>query len=138
MIAAVLAKQSIDEAKRVADRDRSDWKQRRWFELYFEAEKAYDSLAQLQAQYADGPPLHHTDEWNKYASEVNALTLMMRRVHSLAAVFPVMPEVTTLFLNSVFPNENDYLSEARKNSLFDAVEGIRQRALIKNLDILGE
>ena len=138
VVAAVLAKNSLDQAKRVADRDSTDWKQRKWFDLYLEAERAYDSLDQLQSQYADGPPSHDSDEWNKYATEVNSLMLMMRRVHSMAAVFPVMPELSTLFQNAVFPNEGDLLSADRKKSLFEAVEGIRQKALIKNLDILGE
>lgn len=138
LVAAVLAGHSLDQAKRVADRDSADWKQRKWFELYFEAERAYDALDQIQSQYADGAPSQDSAEWNKYATQVNSLMLMMRRVHSMAAVIPVLPEVTMLFLNTVFPNENDLLSADRKSSLFNAVEGIRQKALIKNLEIFGD
>lgn len=138
LVATALAKQSLDEAKRVADRDSNDWKQRKWFELYFEAEKAYDALDQFQCQYVDGAPDHSKDDWKKYVSDVNVLASVIRRVHSMAAVFPMTPELDKLFHSTVFPNDNDLLSIDRKTAVFDAVEGIRQKALIKNLDILGE
>ncbi len=137
LIAAALAKKSLEESKRVADRDSTDWKQRKWFDLYFEAEKAYDALDQFQAQYRDGAPRRYTEGWNDYAREANALMSTIRRVHAMAAVFPVNSTVDKLFRSAVFPMEADLLSTERKTLLFDAVQDIREKALIKDLDILG-
>jgi hypothetical protein len=136
LIATGVAKQSRDQATRVADRDSIAWKQRKWFDLYFEAEKAYDMLDQFQTQYHHGAPPQHDGIWNKYASDVNALMSMIRRVHSMAAVFPMNPAVDKLFESAVFPNEDELLSIDRKTMMFDAVQDIREKALIKNLDIL--
>jgi hypothetical protein len=138
LIAAAVAKQSLDQSKRVADRDSTDWRQRKWFDLYFEAEKAYDALDQFQAEYCDGAPTRHDEGWNDFARQVNTLMSMIRRVHAMAAVFPMNPAVDKLFKSAVFPTEADLLSTERKKMMFDAVQDIREKALIQNLDILSE
>jgi hypothetical protein len=135
--AAAFAKQSLDEAKRVADRDSLDWRQRKWFDLYYEADRAYDTLDEFQAQYSEGPPPKNHTSWEGYAEQVNSISRLFRRVHSMAAVFPQNPVVSELFRSTDFSEENELLSAQRKRAVFDAVQNIRDKALIKNIDILG-
>jgi hypothetical protein len=56
--AAVVAARSLSEAKRVAERDLRDWRQRTWFEVYYKADEVYDALQAFQARY--GPSMPNT------------------------------------------------------------------------------
>jgi hypothetical protein len=93
----VITKESLRRAKRVADRESEEWKQRKWYDLYFEADKAYDNLDGFQTQYSYGPPSSDYAEWSMYVGERNQLMFLLRRVHSMAAVFPMNPIAERLF-----------------------------------------
>ena len=50
--ACLIAWSSLSQAKQVAGRDRKDWKQRKWFDLYFSASEIYDSLDRFSCAYS--------------------------------------------------------------------------------------
>jgi hypothetical protein len=126
-VAAVLiARSSLSQAKQVADRDRRDWSQRKWFDLYFKANEVYDSLDRFQTLYDAAAPC--TTEFQK---DWNDLMFLIREVHAMALVFPknsVIDEI--LSCTAVFKDRAEALSKCRLKKVFNAVEGIRQKALV--------
>jgi DNA-directed RNA polymerase subunit F len=133
-VAAVLvAKSSLSQAKQVADRELKDWKQRKWFDLYFRADEAYDALERFQALYP-GPADVLTEEGKK---EWNSLMLVMRAVHRMAGVFPKHPAIEDFLASTaIFKDMNLALSAEQRQKIFDAVDKIREHALIGDLSVL--
>src|SRR5712692_5282402 len=127
-LAAVwLAKTAVSEAKRVAERDLRDWRQRTWFDLYFKANAAYDALDQFQTLY----PSTASPRWNTPESEKNANNLMrvFRDAYSVAMVFPKNPVIDKLVdATAGFAKPKVLLSRERLKNLLDAVDGVRERA----------
>jgi hypothetical protein len=129
LVALLMARSSLAQAKQVAERDQRDWRQRKWFDLYFKADEARDSLDRFQALY----PIPTSPNWNtpKWQRDSHDLMLTMRTVHRIASVFPQDPAITSLFTaTGVFADINEATSAARVLIIADAVEGIRQRALV--------
>jgi hypothetical protein len=130
--AALIAKSSLVQAKQVADRDQQDWKQRKWFDLYFKAEEAYDTLERFRASYPSTSALGWgTPECNRKRDD---LMLTMRTVHCIALAFiprsgEIPPEIQALFdATTGFHNiEADGISESQKTKMFDAVEKLVPR-----------
>jgi hypothetical protein len=127
--AAFTAKSALSQARRVADRDQKDWKQRKWYDLYFKADEAYDALDRFQSSYpSTSSPSWNTEEMLK---ESHDLMHTMRTVHRIALVFPQNQEVKALFdATTAFKNMEEATSKDRLSKVLDAVEGIRQRSLI--------
>ena len=127
-----VAQSSLLQAKRVADRDHEDWKQRKWFDLYLKADEIYDLLECFQAQY-DGttpPTIAETTDWNNFL-------LRLRQLHATAVVFPKNAATDKLFSSTaVFKNRAEAFSKNRLAHIFDAAEELRQKALV-NPTILG-
>lgn len=127
--ATLIARSSLSQAKQVADRDQKDWKQRKWFDLYFKADEAYDALDRFQALY----PSTSSPGWNTAEMQRESHDLMrtMRAVHRVAVVFPQNPVIQSLFdATAAFENMDEATSKDRLSKVFDAVEGIRQKALV--------
>jgi hypothetical protein len=55
----------------------------------------------------------------------------------LAAVFPQNPVMDKLFANTDFKDTQELLSKTCLDALFEAVQDIRDKALIKESSILG-
>jgi hypothetical protein len=80
--ATVIAKSSLSQAKRVAERDLRDWKQRTWADVYFKGDEAYDALDALQKQYGDSPmPLETYAESLGFTVDRNDVMNLLRRVN---------------------------------------------------------
>jgi uncharacterized membrane protein YidH (DUF202 family) len=126
-VAAVfIAWSSLSQAKQVADRDRRDWKQRKWFDLYFKANEIHDSLDRFQTLYDDATPC--TTEFQK---DWNDLMFLIREVQSMAVVFPKNSVIEEfLSCTAVFKDRAEVLSKCRLKKVFNAVEGIRLKALL--------
>ena len=92
LVAARIAKSSLVQARLVSDRDRRDWRQRKWFDLYFKANEAYDSLERFQGRYDST-----RDESGEFKADFNAVTSQIRSVHAAAVVFPKDPALDELF-----------------------------------------
>ena len=129
-IAAVLiARNGLSQAKQVADRDQKDWRQRKWFDLYFKSDEAYDALDKFQTLY----PSTSSQDWdtNERRREYNDLMSTIRTVHRVAVVFPKDQVIQALLdATAAFANEEEATSKERLNNIMAAVEGIRKKALI--------
>jgi len=124
-----IARSSLSQAERVADRDQKDWKQRKWFDLYFKADEAYDDLDRFQILSPSWNAQQLEWEWNE-------LMRAMRGVHKMAVVFPKNPVIDALLSSTaVFNDQQQAISKDRLSGLFEAVEGVRKKALL-NADIL--
>src|SRR5262249_16320693 len=55
-----VAQDSLRQAQDVAELDRRDWEQRKWFDLYVKTSDVYDLLNKFQAVYG-GPDRVHAD-----------------------------------------------------------------------------
>jgi hypothetical protein len=131
--AVIVAKNSLSQARRVAERDLMNWKQQKWFDLYFKADEAYDVLERFQVLYPD-PMSLTTDEGKR---EWNDLMRIMRTLHRMAVVFPKNPAIDELLsATAVFKDPKEALSPERLAQIFAAVDGIRQHALIGDLSVL--
>ena len=54
-----IARGSLSLARQVANRDRRDWQQRQWFDLYFQLNTAYDFFDEFQTKYK----MTHPEAW---------------------------------------------------------------------------
>jgi O-acetylhomoserine/O-acetylserine sulfhydrylase-like pyridoxal-dependent enzyme len=43
LAATFIAGSSLSQARQVADRDKRDWKQRKWYDLYFQLSETYET-----------------------------------------------------------------------------------------------
>lgn len=82
---AFIAKSSLSQARQVADRDTRDWKQRKWFDLYFQLSETYDFFDWFQTEYKSSNP----DSWGEQEiRDWNLLMNLFREVHATAMAFP--------------------------------------------------
>jgi len=137
--ACLIAWSSLRQAKLVAERDRKDWKQRKWFDLYFAASGVYDDLDRFQAQYVftrTGAGVQSVP--GQRNTELSNLMTSIRKVHAMAAVFPRTQVITDLFdATAAFgETEKEVSSKDRLKKIFDAVEGLRQQALLVDKRVL--
>lgn len=124
-----IAGSSLSQARRVAEGEKRDWKQRKWFDLYLRADQAYDALDHFQTTY----PSTESEGWGspEWLERWNDLMRTMRSVNRMAVVFPQNPAVDTLFnATSGFTGADEALSKDRLQRLMDAIEGLRQKALV--------
>ena len=121
-VASVLiAKSSLTQAKDVAERDRRDWRQRKWADMYLKANETYDLLDRFQVLSGSWD----TTEWEREWSD---LMRVIRTSHAMAVVFPRNPAIDSfLSATAVFGTERT-VSKERLTEVLDSVELIRQRA----------
>jgi hypothetical protein len=123
-IAAVgMAKSSLSVAKEVAARDRRDWTQQKWADMYLKANETYDALERFSVL---------ADSWDKAAWTVewNNLMRTIRGAHAMAVVFPKSPAIDAfLSATAVFKDEK-VVSQERLSQVLSASELIREHALL--------
>lgn len=133
--ATYFARGSFLQSKMIADRDRRDWKQRKWFDLYAKGDEVFDALTYFRTQY-DGPT---SASWgNKdWSADWNHLIREIKRLHRWAVVFPRTPPIDALIAATGNLGEPAYaVTQEAIDNLFNAVEGVRQQALITDPKIL--
>jgi hypothetical protein len=126
LVALAIAKSSLSLAKQVAEQERRDWKQRKWFDLYFQASEFYDHLDRFQTVYEHKVirDAEDTKDWNE-------LMFFIRRAHNMAAVFPKTPAIDELFAaTAVFSDQREAVSKERLAKIANAVHGLREKALV--------
>ena len=125
-----IAKSSLSQAKQVADRDQRDWRQRKWFDLYFKTNQAYDFLERFQVLYENPPSGASGVE--EARRDWNSLMFLIRELHTMAVVFPKNAAIDELFASTaVFKNREEALSKDRLEKIRNAMEAIRQHALVE-------
>ncbi|MHB1865785.1 MAG: hypothetical protein ACYCPS_06565 [Candidatus Saccharimonadales bacterium] len=129
-VAAVyVAWNSLSQAKQVAEQAHREWKQRRWYDLYFKADEAYDALDHFLTQYPNAAlPGEVTNERKK---KWNDLICTIRTVHRAATVFPISAVTNELVsATCILDNAAHTISGDQRSKLFDAVDGVREKALL--------
>jgi hypothetical protein len=103
------------------------WKQQKWFDLYAKADEAYDTFERYRTTYKvyQDPTWNpgHTEDWNN-------LMFLIRRVHSMAMVFPKHLAIDKLVGATSFNTPQDAFQDERRQLFFDAVQDMREMALL--------
>ena len=121
IVALVVARKTLTEAE-------EDWKQRKWFDLYAKADEAHSMLVSYRKIY----PTSTQDESVPARNAWNQLMFLFLQAHTMAGVFPKNPAVDKLFeATSAFSYPKCAYEHARSEKLGDAVEDLRQKALLK-------
>lgn len=134
-VATSIARRSLLEAARVAERDLRDWRQTKWFDLYFMASEVWQSLDRFQAKYRSMNAA--TAGWQPVMyADFNDLMFSIRKLGAVAFVFPKCAPIEGLRSALDFSNPDEAFSTQRLEKIFDAVEDVRQKALV-DASILG-
>lgn len=122
----VIADSSLTQAKEVADRELRDWRQTKWFDIYFAASEFRNSLEHFQTQY-DAASIGTVS----FINDRNNLMFLFRKVASMAMVFPKNSAINALAASvEGFREPAQALSTERLALVDDAVEGLRQKARV--------
>jgi hypothetical protein len=125
--AVVFAKRSVSQAERIAQREHDEWAQRKWFDLHSKAAEALDTLDYFRAKY---PNAEHKKGTEERAKDWSDLMFKVRAVGTMAFVFPQNPIVTAFIASCKFRNSENAVSDERYKEMFEAVEGLREKALV--------
>src|SRR5450755_3918775 len=105
------------------------WKQQKWFDLYAKADEGYDTFERYCIGYKGLHQLEmrpdHTEAWNE-------LMFLIRRVHSMAMVFPKCSAIDKLVKATSFNTPENALEEWRLKLFLDAVQDMREMAVLDN------
>ncbi len=125
-----IAKSALNQAILVAEREQRDWRQRKWFDLYFKTNQAYDALEHFQTLYESSFP--NSRGTPEFTNDWNNLMLLLREVGAMAVVFPRNAAIDDLFAAAaVFRRHEEAFSKDRLSKIHNAMEAIRQKALVE-------
>jgi Tfp pilus assembly protein PilE len=126
---------SVQEQKLANEQAHTDWAQRKWFDLYFKVEQAYNALEKYQVTCQHSNPATMSAQQQ---SDANEVALLFREAGAVALVFPKNNAVDKLLETAKFPNLFDMVQPSRLKAISDAVELLRQNALVDKhvLDVL--
>jgi hypothetical protein len=128
-ISTELAAESLRQTKEVAERELADWRQSKWFELYFRASEMCDTLERFQKMHKPDAKEYRYSE--PIAADYNNFIFLNRRCLTMAAVFPKNDAVDKLAAASAaFKNYEEAFSAERLGLIADAVQDIRELALL--------
>jgi len=133
LFALVVAIAALYVAQKTLKDAEEFWKQQKWFDLYSKADEGYDTFEFYCTTYKGTKGIstaQHGDDWNR-------LMLLIRRVHSIAMVFPKHPAIDKLAKATSFKTPADALEEWRlklslspsarlRSSAFSCLEGAHQ------------
>jgi len=120
MLSFVVARKTLKDAEEF-------WKQQKWFDLYAKADEGYDTFDRYcrNCRGMNRPELRveHAADWNE-------LMFLIRRVHSMAMVFPQHPAIDKLVKATTFNTPEDAFQDGRLKLFFDAVQDMREMAVL--------
>lgn len=124
-----LAAESLRQAKDVAQRELADWRQSKWFELYFRASEMCDTLEHFQKVHKPRTGEYQYSE--PIASDYNRFIFLNRRCLTMAAVFPKNDVIDKLAAAAAaFKEWEEVFSKERLQVIAEAVHDIRELALV--------
>lgn len=136
LVSAVIANWSRKDAKRIADSAHDEWAQQKWFDLYFSTNSAYDAMEKLQKDciVQTGRIISIAGGGN-YPDRANVVIFLFREIQAMAMVFPQCATIDMLCAaTSRFGDDphdpNGLLSKERLKNLMDAMNDIREKALV--------
>jgi hypothetical protein len=128
-ISTGLSAESLRQTKDVAERELADWRQSKWFELYFRASEMCDTLERFQKMHKLEAKEYMYSE--PIATDYNNFIFLNRRCLTMAAVFPKNDAVDKLAtVSAAFRNYEEVFSVERLRLIADAVQDIRELALL--------
>jgi hypothetical protein len=123
-----VAVRTLDVARKTVRDAADDWAQRKWFELYQQADYAYDLLDRFRQVH----PAAGSTNSGHMASDWNDTMLTIRRAHAMAVVFPVNPTIAKFVsATSVFQNQQNAYNQTIVDAFFDAVQDLRDMATLR-------
>jgi hypothetical protein len=127
--ATQLAAESLRQAKTVAERELADWRQSKWFELYFRASEMCDTLDHFQKMHPqDAKEYRYSEPLN---SDYNNFMFLNRKCLTMAVVFPKNDAVDKLAAAAAaFKEWEEVFSAERLKAIEAAVQDIRELALL--------
>lgn len=133
LVSAVIANKARKDAERIAQRAHDEWAQQKWFDLYFSTNSAYDAMEKLQADCnVQNNALISTRGGGNYPDRANEVIRIFREIQAMAMVFPKCTAIDMLCAaTSGFVNDREeMLSKHRRKNLMDAMNNIREKALV--------
>ena len=132
LVAAAIANWARKDAERIAEIAHDEWAQQKWFDLYFSANSAYDAMEKLQADsivQKCGTIIIHG---GNYQDRHNEVIRQFREIQAMAIVFPKCAPIDTLCAatSGFVDASSEMLSKQRLNNLMDAMNEIREKALV--------
>ncbi len=125
----VVAVASFVVARKTLADAAEDWAQRKWFELYQQADYAYDLLDRFRQVH----PAAGSTNSGQMASDWNETMLAIRRAHAMAVVFPVNPTIANFRpATAVFGNMQNAYNQTIVDAFFDGVQDLRDMATLKS------
>jgi hypothetical protein len=103
------AKLAVEQGSLAVEHARMHWAQRKWFDLYFKADQAYNALDRSQVLYQGSNPAVQSEEQLRDYSQ-----LMHLLRDTMTVVFPKNAATDALFASTQFSNPNDVLSKDRR------------------------
>src|SRR5271166_346931 len=131
--ALVVAGASLWVAVKTLKDAEESWKQQKWFDLYAKADEAYDAFDLYCKVWAGflNPSLQINGlDFPKRQYEWNNLMFLIKRVHSMAMVFPKHLAIDKLVEATVFDTPEDASQPERLKLFFDAVQDMREMAVL--------
>jgi hypothetical protein len=109
------------------------WKQQKWFDLYAKADEAYDAFdlyCKMWKGFLNPSVSVAGIDMGKRESDWNNLMFLIKRVHSMAMVFPKHPAIDKLVEATVFDKPEEAAQPERLKLFFDAVMDMRDMAVL--------
>ena len=132
LASAAIANSARKDAKSIADRAHDEWAQQKWFDLYFSTNSAYDAMDKLQADCVFQGNRLISFRGGNYPDRADEVIRLFREIQAMAMVFPKCAAIDMLCAaTSGFANDHgDLLSKKRLKKLMDAMNEIREKALV--------
>jgi hypothetical protein len=130
-----LTRDSLEITKQAVEQGRINWAQQKWFDLYFKADQAYNALERYQSVYRGSNPAAPSAQ---QMQDHNQVMYLFREAYTMAVVFPKNGATDGLFASTNFSNPAEALSKDRLKAVSDALELLRQKALVNKsaLDVM--
>jgi hypothetical protein len=135
IVSALVANNARRDAQRIADKASDEWAQQKWFDLYFKANAAYDAMDGLRDQFKfDRGKILRTYPITglNYPECADDVIRLFREAQAMAMVFPKSEVIDNLCnaTSGFVDDPREMLSELRLQNLMDAMNGIREKALV--------
>jgi hypothetical protein len=132
LVSAAIANSSRKDAKSIAERAHDEWAQQKWFDLYFSTNSAYDAMEKLQADCVIQGDRIISVRGGNYPDRANEVVRLFREIQAMAMVFPQCATIDMLCAatSGFVDDHRDLLSKERLKKLMDAMNEIREKALV--------
>jgi hypothetical protein len=126
VVSFVVARKTLLDAE-------DSWKQQKWFDLYAKADEAYDTVQLYRTNwegYLNPNVVAPGIDIFRRGNDWNNLMFIIRRVHSMAMVFPRHHAINKLVAATEFNTPEDAFQDEQLKMFSDAVQDIREMAVL--------